>query len=152
MRTGKQAKKYYDWAAKYEMNELHLHGVEGVRVLVYGTTLDAPGRRELLGMQLYTAFYPCTHCLHTWQPGLRGQVYGGYRRFLHMGSPFRNRVFRFQNHTYMFRDAEQRAPPLPRTDQTVAIMSAHARPNRPFCGHKSRSFLHQWVGIDWEGS
>jgi len=69
---GKAAKKYYDWAAN-EMNDLHgtdyyynlfeffflllfpLHaenGVEGVRVVLYGTTLDTPGRRELLQMQV----------------------------------------------------------------------------------------------------
>ena len=77
---GQAAKKYYDWCAKYEMNSLHgtlitltsrllsliitlaeliiiiitlaENGVEGVRVLLYGTTLDTPGRRELLQMQV----------------------------------------------------------------------------------------------------
>ena len=53
----KAAKKYYDWAANYEMNDLHDHGVEGVRVLVYGTTLDTPGRRELLQMQVRVLYY-----------------------------------------------------------------------------------------------
>ena len=91
-----QARKYYDWSARYEMNDLHRRGVRGVRVLLYGTTLDSPGRRELLSMQSYTAFYPCPHCLHTWQPGLRGQVYGGYRRFLHPRSPWRQRQFVFK--------------------------------------------------------
>ena len=28
------------------------NGVEGVRVVLYGTTLDTPGRRELLQMQV----------------------------------------------------------------------------------------------------
>jgi hypothetical protein len=54
---GQAAKKYYDWAANYEMNDLHDHGVEGVRVLVYGTTLDTPGRRELLQMQVRVLYY-----------------------------------------------------------------------------------------------
>ena len=49
---GQAAKKYYDWTANYEMNALHTYGVDGVRVLVYGTTLDTPGRRELLQMQV----------------------------------------------------------------------------------------------------
>ena len=31
---GQCAKKYYDWAANYEMNALHTYGVDGVRVLV----------------------------------------------------------------------------------------------------------------------
>ena len=62
---GDAAKKYYDWAATYEINDLHLTGVNGVRVIMYGMTLDTPGRRELLAMQKETAFYPCPHCLAT---------------------------------------------------------------------------------------
>ena len=132
------------------MNDLHMNGVEGIRVLIYGTTFDAPGRRELLAMQSYTAFYPCPHCLHTWQPGLRGQVYGGYRRYLPIGSRFRNRVFHFLGHTYMFRDFERRPPPPRRTNQNVAYMVSRARPRRPFCGHKSIPFMNEWIGVDWE--
>ena len=49
---GQAAKKYYDWAANYEMNALHTHGVNGVRVSVFGMTLDTPGRRELLQLQV----------------------------------------------------------------------------------------------------
>ena len=48
---GQAAKKYYDWAANYEMNALHTYGVDGVRVLMFGMTLDTPGRRELLQLQ-----------------------------------------------------------------------------------------------------
>ena len=50
---GQAAKKYYDWAANYEMNALHKYGVDGIRVSIYGTTLDTPGRRELLQMQVW---------------------------------------------------------------------------------------------------
>ena len=46
------AKKYYDFAAAYEMNDLHRNGIDGVRVIMYGTSLDCPGRKELLAMQL----------------------------------------------------------------------------------------------------
>ena len=49
---GQAAKKYYDWAAKYEMNTLHTYGVDGFRVLIFGMTLDTPGRRELLQLQV----------------------------------------------------------------------------------------------------
>ena len=28
------------------MNDLHMNRVEGIRVLIYGTTFDAPGRRD----------------------------------------------------------------------------------------------------------
>ena len=41
--TGKKAKKYYDWAASYEMNDLHRRGVDGVRVVMYAVcAVDAP--------------------------------------------------------------------------------------------------------------
>ena len=49
---GQAAKKYYDFAAYYEMNRLHDEGIDGVRVVVYGTTLDTPARAELLQLQV----------------------------------------------------------------------------------------------------
>lgn len=149
---GKQARKYYDWSASYEMNDMHRLGVDGVRVLLYGVTLDSPGRRELLSMTSVSSFYPCPHCLHTAQPGLHGQVYGGFRRFLDINSPWRQRSFVYKGHTYMFRDVELRETPPQRTDKSVTLHVALARPNHPFCGHKSAPFLHRWLGADWERS
>lgn len=149
---GKQARKYYDWAATYEMNDLHQRGVQGVRVIVYGTSLDSPGRSELLGMQTCIAFYPCPHCLHTWQPGLRGQVHGGYRCFLDPRSPWRQRQFLFKGHRYMFRDVEKRKTPDERTDQNVKILLSLMRPRKPFCGHKCIPCLAKWLSPDWEGN
>ena len=61
---GKKAKKYYDWIGINEVSDLFRNGVDGVRVIVYGDTLDTPGRRELLNMQAVSAFYPCPHCIH----------------------------------------------------------------------------------------
>ena len=147
---GKKAKKYYDWLGK-QMTDLYVNGVDGVRVIYYGTTLDTPGRRELCNMQAVTAFYPCPHCLHNWQPGLRGQVYGGYRRFLPVDSPWRNEQFRFGGHLYQFRDRENRAPPLLRNDRNVAVMAARGTPEAPFLGHKGFHFLVTWRGADWDG-
>ena len=149
---GKQAKKYYDWMATFEMNDLHRRGVDGVRVLIYGTSLDSPGRSEMLGMQLVSSFYPCPLCLHTWQSGLRGLVYGGYRCFLHINSPWREREFIFKQHRYMFRDVEQRETPITRTDENVAIMLSIVTPRKPFCGHKSVPLLDKWLSPDWEGN
>ena len=137
----KGARKYYDFAAFYEINDLYRHGVDGVRVLQFGMTLDTPGRRELLDMQAVQAHFPCPHCLHTWQPGLRGQVYGGYRRFLSLTSPWRAKQFVFMDGTYMYRDVEKRDAPVLRTDRNVAVMVAQARPDRPYCGHKGNYFL-----------
>ena len=145
------AKKYYDWAATYEMEDLHRRGVDGVRVILYGTTLDTPGRREILAMESETAFFPCPHCLHTWQPGLRDQTYNGYRRFLELHSGWRKKEFVFLGEKYMYRDEEDRDAPVTRTDANVAIMVGCARPKKPCCGHKGAPFLSKWTGADWEG-
>ena len=149
---GRKAKKYYDWIGINEVNDLFRNGVDGVRVIIYGDTLDTPGRRELLNMQAVSAFYPCPHCIHNWQPGLRGQVYGGYRRFLEIGSSWRSKTFTFRGHVYEFRDAENRPPAKLRNDHNVAIMAARGTPARPFLGHKGLPFLSSWEGVDWEGS
>ena len=147
------ARKYYNWAALYEMNELYCTGVSGVRVVMFGSTLDAPGRRELLNMQSVTAFFPCPHCLHTAQPGRKGQCFGGFRRFLPMGSPWRQRTFVYKGSTYEFRDVERRSPPVLRTDDNVEVMLRIASTNnKPFCGHKGLPLLHNWMGVDWAGS
>ena len=149
---GKKAKKYYDWIGINEVSDLFRNGVDGVRVIVYGDTLDTPGRRELLNMQAVSAFYPCPHCIHNWQPGLRGQVYGGYRRYLDIGSPWRNKTFTFRGQVYEFRDVESRPPAKLRNDRNVAVMAARGTPARPFLGHKGQPFLEKWEGVDWEGS
>lgn len=148
---GQAATKYYDFAS-IEMNDLHRNGVDGVRVHVYGDTNDAPGRRELLNMEAVTAFYPCPHCLHVCQTGLRGLVHGGFRRFLPPNSPWRQREFVYLNGHYMFRDIETRDIPIARTDANVSSMISLARKNSPCCGHKGCRLLHNWIGVDWEGS
>ena len=148
------ARKYYNFAALYEMNSLATTGVSGVRVLMmYGTTLDTPGRRELLNMQSVSAFFPCPHCLHTAQPGRKSQCFGGFRRFLPMGSPWRQRTFVYKGSTYEFRDVERRSPPVLRSDNNVAVMLRIASDNnKPFCGHKGLPLLHNWMGADWDGN
>ena len=150
--SGQALKKYFDFAASYEMNNLHRHGVDGVRVILYGTTLDSPGRRELLNMQSVTAFYPCPHCLYTPQSGVRGLVFGGFRRHLPMNSPWRQREFVYKGQKYMFRDVERRAPPILRNDRNVAVMVSLATRRKPFCGHKGASVMSSWIGADWGGS
>ena len=148
---GDAAKKYYDWAAAYEINDLHLNGVNGVRVILYGMTLDTPGRRELLAMQKETSFYPCPHCLHTWQPGLRAQTYNGYRCFLPMDSPWRLSEFVHRGLKYMFRDNEERDIPTERTDKIVAKLIGLVTATKPFMGHKALPFLSKILAADWSG-
>ena len=43
------AKKYFDFASSYELKELYDVGVDGVKVKIFGTSMDTPGRSELLG-------------------------------------------------------------------------------------------------------
>ena len=43
---GRAAGKYFDFLANYEMNDLRQHGICGVKVILYGDTLDAPGRQQ----------------------------------------------------------------------------------------------------------
>lgn len=143
------AKKFYDYAAEFEMNSLHRTGVYGVRVIMYGTSLDSPGRRELLAMQSVQAYYPCPTCLHTWQPGLTKVIYGGYRRFLREGHPWRGKTFRIGDLQYEFRDVESRNTPVRRTDTLVSVAIARATRKKPFLGHKGVPLLQRWVGVDW---
>ena len=50
------------------MTDLSVNGVEGVHVIVYGTTLDTSGHRELLNLKTVSVFYPYPHCLHQDRP------------------------------------------------------------------------------------
>jgi len=53
---GMQQKKYYDFAADFELNELFHVGVEGIKVKVFSTSMDTKGREELLGMSCVCVF------------------------------------------------------------------------------------------------
>lgn len=46
---GRGLKKYFDFAAKYELDDLFYSGVDGIKVKVFSTSMDTPGRAELLG-------------------------------------------------------------------------------------------------------
>ena len=143
------AKKFYDFAAAYDINSLHTKGVYGVRVIMHGTSLDSPGRRELLVMQSLQSYYPCPMCIHTWQPGPSKVIYAGFRRFLPEGDPWRAKTFLVGDLLFEFRDDERRPPPVRRTDVLVALSILRARVKRPFLGHKSDPLLSRWAGADW---
>ena len=42
-------KKYYDFIANYELNDLFTTGINGVKVKIFSTSMDTPGRSELMG-------------------------------------------------------------------------------------------------------
>ena len=46
---GQAQKKYFDFAAKFELHELYHKGIDGVKCKVFATSIDTPGRAELLG-------------------------------------------------------------------------------------------------------
>ena len=75
-------KKYFDFAAKYELNDLYHNGLDGVKVKVFSSSMDTPGRAELLGMQACQAYQGCPVCTHTWTRGPRTKcMFDGYRAF-----------------------------------------------------------------------
>lgn len=43
-------KKYFDFSATYELDDLFINGVEGVKIKIFTTTMDTPGRSELMGL------------------------------------------------------------------------------------------------------
>ena len=42
-------KKYFDFAANFELNSLYYTGESGIKVKIFSLSLDTPGRHELLG-------------------------------------------------------------------------------------------------------
>lgn len=100
-------KKYYDFAAGFELNRLSSKGVGGVKIKIFGTSMDTKGREELLGMQACQAYQSCWVCTHSWSPGRlvrrRQCIFDGYRAFLAPGSRARRRTFKFKGFTYQYR-------------------------------------------------
>ena len=47
MKTGQ--KKYFDFAASFELNDLCTIGINGIRVMVFGASLDTKEREEVTG-------------------------------------------------------------------------------------------------------
>ena len=46
---GEAQRKYFNFMARFELNELFHRGVDGVKFKIYSTSLDTPGRAELMG-------------------------------------------------------------------------------------------------------
>ena len=59
-----QQKKYYDFMSKYELNELFHHGVSGVHAKIFCTSMDTPGRAELMGDGSYFFIIYVFHCIY----------------------------------------------------------------------------------------
>ena len=57
---GKAQKKYYDFAAEFELNELATKGLDGIKIKVFTTSMDTKGREELLGLNHFLFLFLCT--------------------------------------------------------------------------------------------
>ena len=103
-------------------------------------------------MQAHTAMFGCPHCQILFGAGLFTQcVFGGFRRFLPPGDPWRQRAFRVHGCVYMFADIERRGEPTARTTQNTFECVAIATRSRPFRGHKSEPpFLSRWRCFSWD--
>ena len=100
-------KKYYDFAADYELKRLSSEGIGGIKIKIFGTSMDTKGREELLGMQACQAYQSCWVCTHSWSPGRlvgrRQCIFDGYRAFLAPGSRARRQTFTYKGNKYQFR-------------------------------------------------
>ena len=140
IKTGQ--KKYFDFAAHYELRDLYQSGVEGVKVKIFASSMDTPGRAEMLGMQNCQAYQSCCVCTHTWSRGPRTKcMYDGYRCFLPTGSPGRQQRVVWRGHVFHYRDCEARPIPERRTDSLVYASVKMAEDRRqPILGHSGLDF------------
>ena len=138
-------KKYFDFAAKYELNDLYHNGCDGVKVKVFSSSMDTPGRAELLGMQACQSYQGCCVCTHCWSRGPRTKcMFDGYRCFLNPGSRGRRARVCWRGHVYHYRDEERRPVPLTRDDNMVFAAVRMAKERRqPVVGHKHLPLLSQ---------
>ena len=144
-------KKYFDFAAKYELNGLYHNGLDGVKVKVFTSSMDTPGRAELLGMQACQAYQGCPVCTHTWSRGPRTKcMFDGYRAFQRVGSRGRRARVPWRGHVYQYRDEERRPVPTTRDDNLVFAAVRMAKERRQaVLGHKHMPLLSQWPGFSW---
>ena len=128
-------------------------GIDGLKIKVYGTSMDTPGRADLLGMQACTSYTPCCVCEHCFSPGIGAAtqcVFDGYRRYLNPRSRGRRRRVVFDGILYEYYQAESRPKPRVRNDETVRLGVAFARQrDAPFLGHKSLPMMSLWPGFAW---
>lgn len=88
---------------------------------------------------IYSTTHSATQC-----------IFGGYRKFLFMGSKGRWQNVQSGGHTYQFSHAEDLPAPEPRTlRSTIQSLRCVEAVGRPYRGHKFAPLLAQWPGFDW---
>lgn len=102
-------------------------------------------------MQTCQAYQSCPVCTHAWSPPLsRGCVADGYRRFLEMGDPGRQRKVKYKGLCYEYKDACARKVPKTRDTEFVQSVCAVATVKKPWLGHKFAPVLSRLPGFDWQ--
>ena len=146
-------KKYFDFFAEYELNDMFYHGIAGAKIKIFATSMDTPGRAELLGMESCASYTSCCVCTHCFSPGIGAAtkcIFDGFRRFLNTGSRGRNRRVRYDGEIYEYHKACDRRKPRMRDDEFVRTAVAFAKQRgNPFMGHKSVPLLSNFPGFSW---
>ena len=150
---GHTAKKFFDFAMSYEMNDMYDNGVSGVKVKVFGTSMDTPGRAELIGMEGHMTYTSCCVCKHCFSPPIPPRTkccFDGYRRFLAIASRGRQRRVVYQGSVYEYRGVATRNKPEIRDDEFVRAAVAFAKQRRAaYLGHVSLPLLACLRGQQW---
>lgn len=112
--------------------------------------VPTPGRKDLQAcFNVHTYILPRDHSLTTHHAGTQC-CFGGYRRFLRLGSRGRGRHVRSGGHTYEYGGAEPLPTPAPRTLRTVIeSLRCVEAVGIPFAGHKFAPLQAKWPGFDW---
>ena len=108
---GEAQKKYYDFAAEFELNQLFRTGIDVglpplIKVKVFSTSLDTRGKEEINAMQSCMGYQTCPLCTHSWSKPIGRNnklVYDGYRCFLPVGDPGREKVVTYKDNVYEYR-------------------------------------------------
>ena len=125
-------------------------GVSGVKVKIFATSMDTPGRADLLGMQACNSYTACCVCKHSFRPGIgsaKKLIFDGYRRFLDPTSRGRGTRVSYRGNIYEYYRICERVPPnylVPpevRTEEFVRNAVAFARLRKAaFFGSQSCTF------------
>ena len=174
--TSTAMRKYYKFAAEFEMNQLRRVGVDGVRIILFANTMDTKGvcvlcipymhtyinimhpihvsilgREKHCNMQTCQSYTPCLHCLHendTPIPGFGTQlVFDGFRRWLPRRHPLRARSV--DNGAFQYRNVEIRGPAVQRNHNLCLQFMEMTGTYKNFMGHKGLPMMHEWSGYNF---
>ena len=146
-------KKYFDFAARYELHSLYTRGIDGIKVKIFSMSMDTVGRHELLGMQTSAGYKSaCCICRHEWTAPVTGKqcCFAGYRSLLPAQSRGRQPRVRVFGETYEYSRTETRPKPERRTtksaQESCAVVEAL---HMPCNGHKHPPLVANWPGFSW---